>query len=86
MQIGQELHGLNAEPKFIDPVNADYSLSPQSSLIDLGLIIPGINDVGDDAYQGKAPDIGAYESSPASTFIDEDSISYRMFLFLIKEG
>jgi hypothetical protein len=31
-------------------------------LIDAGAVIPGINDQGDQAYQGLAPDIGAFET------------------------
>jgi hypothetical protein len=54
---GQELNGLNADPKFDDPASGDYSLTPGSDLIDAGVAIPGIN--GD--YNGAAPDIGAFE-------------------------
>ncbi len=57
---GQEQHGLNAAPGFSDTTAADYTLGPASSLIDQGVVIPGIND----DYSGLAPDIGAYESSP----------------------
>jgi hypothetical protein len=61
---GQEPHGLDAAPGFADAANGDYTLDPTSDLIDVGVVIPGINDQGPDAYQGLAPDIGAYEYTP----------------------
>jgi len=54
---GQEPHGLNVEPGFASAASGDYSLSPDSQLIDAGLVIPGIND----GYAGGAPDVGAFE-------------------------
>jgi hypothetical protein len=61
---GLETHGLSVAPGFADPGNGDYTLDPSSDLIDAGIIIPGINDQGNQAYQGLAPDIGAYEYVP----------------------
>ncbi|MEJ5309845.1 MAG: right-handed parallel beta-helix repeat-containing protein [Anaerolineae bacterium] len=58
---GQELHGLNVVPGFVDAAAGDYTPSQTSDLIDAGVIIPGIND----GYAGSAPDIGAYEFQPA---------------------
>ncbi len=60
---GQEPHGLDVEPGFADAANGDYTLDSSSDLIDAGVVIPGIND---QAYQGLAPDIGAFET-PACT-------------------
>jgi hypothetical protein len=54
---GQELNGFNLEPGFADPVGADYTLDAASDLIDVGLLIPGINH----DFVGTAPDIGAFE-------------------------
>jgi len=54
---GQEPHGLNVVPGFADAGNGDYTLSPDSDLIDAGIVLPGIND----DYTGSAPDIGALE-------------------------
>lgn len=54
---GQEPHGLNVAPEFMDPAAADYRLKGNSPLIDKGLFLPGIND----GYAGSAPDIGAFE-------------------------
>ncbi len=54
---GQELHGFNVEPGFADAASGDYGLSPDSPLIDAGLLIPGINA----DYAGTAPDVGAFE-------------------------
>jgi len=54
---GQELNGFNLEPGFANPTGADYSLDPASNLIDVGLLIPGINH----DFVGTAPDIGTFE-------------------------
>lgn len=54
---GQETHGLSMDPLFTDPSAGDYSLLPDSPLIDAGEYIPGINQT----YLGLGPDIGAFE-------------------------
>jgi parallel beta-helix repeat protein len=54
---GQEMHGFNLLPGFTNPVTGDYTLADGSGLIDVGLLIPGIND----NFIGDAPDIGAFE-------------------------
>jgi hypothetical protein len=54
---GQESHGFNVVPGFADPPGADYSLDTSSDLIDVGVLIPGINH----DFVGTAPDIGAFE-------------------------
>ena len=54
---GQEPHGFNVIPGFADAASGDYTLASTSDLIDVGVVIPGIND----DYVGAAPDIGAYE-------------------------
>jgi hypothetical protein len=61
IQTGQEMNGTSVDPGFVNPTNGDYSLTPNSKLIDAGVVIPGINDRGHHAYQGLAPDIGAFE-------------------------
>ncbi len=61
-QTGQELNGWNVLPNFQSPANGDYTLQAASPLIDEGLVLPGVNDIGPHAYLGTAPDIGAYES------------------------
>jgi hypothetical protein len=60
-QTGQEGMGISIEPGFLDPASGDYHLAPDSGLIDAGVILPGINDRGPNAYRGHAPDLGAYE-------------------------
>ena len=55
---GQEPNGLNVNAGFASPQNGGYMLNSMSSLIDAGVIIPGINH----DYLGLAPDIGAFES------------------------
>ena len=37
----------------------DLRLSPKSNAIDVGQSLPGLND----SFQGKSPDLGAYELS-----------------------
>lgn len=54
---GQESHGLNLNPDFVNPGNMDYRLRPGSPMIDAGGFIPGIND----QFFGTAPDLGAFE-------------------------
>jgi hypothetical protein len=55
---GQEEHGLaNTDPRVISASRRDYRLSSDSPCIDRGKVIEGFTQ----SYQGKAPDIGAYE-------------------------
>ena len=54
---GQEMHGFNLLPGFVDLAVGDYTLAPASGLIDAGLLIAGINN----DYAGEAPDVGAFE-------------------------
>ena len=56
---GQEASGLNFDPGFVSPQSGNYALKSTSSLIDAGVIIPGINH----DYKGLAPDVGAFEFS-----------------------
>jgi hypothetical protein len=58
---GQEAHGRSVNPEFANAAGGDYTLASTSALIDAGLVIPGIND----DYAGAAPDIGAFEVTPA---------------------
>ncbi|MFQ5492445.1 MAG: right-handed parallel beta-helix repeat-containing protein, partial [Phycisphaerae bacterium] len=67
-QTGQEMNGLSVEPGFAGAADGDYHLDPSSNLIDAGLVIPGINDQGLHAYEGAAPDMGAFES-PQNYFV-----------------
>ncbi|MBL8093483.1 MAG: hypothetical protein JNL73_04895, partial [Anaerolineales bacterium] len=58
---GLELHGVSLAPGFANAAGGDYTLAPNSGLIDKGVAIPGIND----GFVGSAPDLGAYEFTPA---------------------
>ena len=60
---GQEPHGFNLSPGFVDVQLDDYRLDPTSSMIDAGVLIPGINDI----HFGAAPDLGAIESTATAT-------------------
>ncbi len=52
-----EVHGISADPRFVDPAAGDFSLRPGSPCIDKGLHIPVIND----GFAGKGPDMDAHE-------------------------
>lgn len=54
---GQERQGLSVMPGFSEPENGDYTLASTSTLIDAGVVIPGINN----DYAGSGPDLGAFE-------------------------
>jgi len=58
--LGFEVHGLNADPMFMDTSANDYRLLPGSPCQDAGVLIPGINDQD---FLGVAPDMGAMESA-----------------------
>jgi Right handed beta helix region len=55
---GQEAHGIQANPDFVDMADHDYSLEPNSPAVDSALIIPGVTD----GYSGAGPDRGSVES------------------------
>jgi hypothetical protein len=57
----QELHGRSVVPGFVNAAGGDYTLDASSQLVDAGLLIPGI----DDDFNGTAPDVGAFEFTPA---------------------
>jgi len=53
-----------SNPGFVDAANGDYRLQSNSPCIDKGVVIPGINALGDPwEYKGSGPDIGALESN-----------------------
>jgi hypothetical protein len=43
--------------KLYNPADFDFRLKPGSAAVDAGMLLPTIND----DYEGKAPDLGAYE-------------------------
>ena len=55
------------DPGLVDPCARDFSLKPDSPLIDAGIIIEGfrLDREGNERPFGSAPDIGAYEFIPA---------------------
>jgi hypothetical protein len=57
------------DPLFVDPIRGDYHLKPGSPAIDAGLANPAAAPSDLDGHarvQGKAPDLGAFETTPAS--------------------
>jgi hypothetical protein len=64
---GKMTNGISVDPSFVNISGGDFHLTSGSVCIDKGVVIPGINDVPTTgyAYEGRAPDIGAFEiSSP----------------------
>ena len=58
--LGQDVHGIQADPDFVDMAAHDYRLEPSSPAVDSGVIIPGLTD----DYSGAGPDRGSVESTP----------------------
>jgi hypothetical protein len=58
---GLECNGYDGPPGLVDPARGDFRLLASSPDIDRGVLIPGINDL----FSGRAPDLGAYEFTPA---------------------
>ena len=76
--IGQEANGLEVDPCFTNTDIADYTLRPDSPLIDAGILVPGINDY----YENIAPDIGAFEfiGTPTAPGNNNDVIKALLIL------
>ena len=77
VDLTYEDSNIDAEPLFVDPENGDYTLQPDSPLIDAGTalyIVDGDTVVNllPDQYYGDAPDMGAYEWNPDMS-IESDS-------------
>ena len=58
---GQEAHGIQADPRLVDPTGGDFTPGDGSPAIDAGMVVPGAND----GYLGSAPDMGAVETGLA---------------------
>lgn len=56
---GQEMNGIEAPPLLMDPAGGNFTPQAGSSLVDRGLVLPGINN----GFEGAAPDVGAVEYS-----------------------
>jgi hypothetical protein len=63
IEKGQELNGLFADPMFENPEEGDLQLKAASPCIDAGKIIDIPNLAWASAYEGFAPDIGAFENN-----------------------
>jgi nitrous oxidase accessory protein NosD len=55
---GYELHGLHADPRFVDAATHDLHLAADSPAIDAGVAIEGLVE----AHEGAAPDLGRWET------------------------
>jgi len=68
---GQEIHGVNEKPTYVNAAAGDFHLQAGSQGIDKGVVLVGFNDANSQwPYSGSAPDIGAFEfnaGSPTST-------------------
>ena len=53
-----EQHGWSIVPSYENAAAGDYSLAQGNPLVDVGTIIPGVNDQG---FAGAGPDVGAFE-------------------------
>jgi hypothetical protein len=81
-----ECSGYEEAPGFVNPDGGDFTLLPSSPNVDRGAVIPGIND----AFEGNAPDVGAYESGfdlpPVVVFVaradasptNADSVNFKV--------
>ena len=65
-ELGQEQHGISADPALANPAAGDFTPLPGSALINQGLVIPGINEATPDGR----PDIGAVERLSDEIFAD----------------
>ena len=54
---GYEIHGLQGDPSFADVATNNFHLLAGSLALDVGLVLPGVND----AYAGAGPDLGYAE-------------------------
>jgi hypothetical protein len=61
--LGWEEHGMNADPLLKNPSAGNLYPRPGSPCIDAGEVLPNIND----AFAGRAPDMGAFEFGGRST-------------------
>ena len=55
-----EDHGVTGDPRFVDRAAHDYHLKSGSPAIDAGVAVSGVSDT----WNGAAPDIGRFESTP----------------------
>lgn len=80
--ITAEGGNVNLDPMFVDPLNGDYHLSPNSPMINAGSnsapSLPLYDFEGEARVQGPAVDIGADEFTPAKTLFEDNdpAISY----------
>ena len=54
---GYELHGIQADPSFANVAANNFHLNSGSPALDVGLVLPGVND----DYNGAGPDLGYAE-------------------------
>lgn len=66
---GREVHGINGNPRFVNPGAYDFRLQADSPAVDSGVSIAGFSDAfdGTSRPQGAAWDRGAYERAGSGT-------------------
>lgn len=69
---GYDLHGINADPMFMDFDSDDFRLQRVSSAINAGVDLGLTNDIVNTSIpQGGGPDMGAYEYIPLTVTINQ---------------
>jgi hypothetical protein len=70
-----EQHGIIAKVGFIDPLSRNLKMTDQSPAVDAGTIMQFPELGWTQSYQGKAPDIGAYENGE---LVDGPAFRFRV--------
>ena len=73
IRIGDATQG---DPLFSNRSRYDFTLSPDSPLIDAGMVIPGFMD-----YHGSAPEIGAHELATSTSKADHDAPGTALIIY-----
>jgi hypothetical protein len=78
--LGLEKHGIFGKPEYVDLMSGNFALKDNSKGVDQGTVVDNFMDI----YEGKAPDIGAYEKGkdiplpyrPIPVFLDKYQLNF----------